>query len=231
MRLVLTCLLLATTAAASAIEIKEIPSPTGPGAMGSSLTTGADGTVYLSWLEPADAEKHHYKFAAFDATENRWSEPRTIAAHEDAIANWADFPMLVVHGEGQMAAAWPVNHPADDSKSGGYRANVSTSSDGGMTWAKPRPVTAESRTIEFVTLQPTAEGRVMMLWLDGRNYGETDGRMSLCANFTDGSEPDMIVDDRVCDCCQISAAARTFAWARASCSKRLRAPPRKVPSA
>ena len=58
---------------AGAAEISELPSPAGPGTMGSSFTRGPDGTVHLSWLEPAGDGNHALKFARFDAAARRWS--------------------------------------------------------------------------------------------------------------------------------------------------------------
>ena len=98
-------LALAFTVTAAALEVREIPTPAAAGAMGSALTTGPDGTAYLSWLEPAGTGTTALKFAAFDTAHNRWGDARLIAQGKNWIINWADFPSLSVQAAGRMTAA------------------------------------------------------------------------------------------------------------------------------
>ena len=71
MKIWFLCLAVSLATTAHAFEVREIPAPAVAGAMGSALTTGPDGTVYLSWLEPAGTGTTALKFAAFDAAHNR----------------------------------------------------------------------------------------------------------------------------------------------------------------
>lgn len=191
---------------AGAVEITGWPAPAGPGAMGPALTRGPDGTVHLSWLEPVAGGSHALKFARFDAAARRWSEARTIAAGPSWFVNWADFPQLVVQ-DGRMTAVWFEENRANPGHGGhyggGYHARSSASTDGGKTWGTSRAVSAESRAVEFVALQPLPDGRLLAAWLDGR-AGEAG--MQLWSRVLDAGNTasDTLVDPLVCDCCQLA---------------------------
>ena len=184
--------------------------PAAPGAMGSSLTLGPDGTPWLSWLEPAGSVAWALKCSRFDAARQLWGEPRLITQGTDFFINWADFPQLAIGHDGRLTAVWFINNPAhhaatvgDGHHGPGYRAIYSYSTNGGATWSPELPVSDESLPVEFVALQPLADGRLLAAWLDGRNRG----RMALYARVLDGRAgpgPDTLVDDSVCDCCQLS---------------------------
>lgn len=202
-------LLLVTLLCAHAHEVAPAQSPAGPGAMGSALTQAPDGTAYLSWLEPLGDKEWTLKFSRLEA--GRWSEPRLIAKGADWFVNWADFPVLTVQKE-RLTAVWFVNNPA----SGGhghheetYRALHSSSADGGRTWSPPQPVTRESDSVEFVALQPLRDGRLLAAWLDGRNGANGQDHQSLHARVLGEPGPDTLVDDLVCDCCQLSFVPTT----------------------
>jgi hypothetical protein len=187
----------------------DIPAPAAPGAMGASLVLSADRTPWLSWLEPVGNEVWAMKVSRFEPAGRSWSAPRTVAQGTDIFANWADFPQLAVARDGRLTAVWFINNPAhhaagrDGHHGPGYRAIYSSSADGGKTWSPDLPVSDESLPVEFVALQPLADGRMLAAWLDGR----THGRMALYARVLDGRPgpgPDTLVDDSVCDCCQLS---------------------------
>lgn len=181
--------------------------------MGSSLTLGPDGTPWLSWLEPVGRVAWALKCSRFDAARQLWGEARLIAQGTDFFINWADFPQLAIGHDGRLTAVWFINNPAhhaaavSDSHHGpGYRAIYSHSTDGGATWSPELPVSDESLPVEFVALQPLPDGRMLAAWLDGR----TQGRMALYARVLDGrASPDRLVDDSVCDCCQLSFVPAT----------------------
>lgn len=203
-------LALAFTVTATALEVREVTAPAAAGAMGSALTTGPDGTAYLSWLEPAGDGVTALKFAAFDAAQNRWGDARLIAQGKNWFINWADFPALSVQADDRMTAAWPVENRAGSSATGrgmgSYHAEFSVSGDGGATWSAPRPLTTASSAVEFVTLQPMPDGRLLALWLDSRNRATNGDRQSLFAKFLGTGDAEMLVDNAVCDCCQITTA-------------------------
>jgi hypothetical protein len=206
-RLVALLLAAALWAGSLAAAPASIPVPAAPGAMGSSLAQAPDGSVYLSWLEPAGPEIWALRFSRFEAAALHWSEPRTIAQGGDWFVNWADFPVLAVDQKAQMTAVWFVNQPAGGHgghHEASYRALHAVSADRGTTWSAPQPITKESGAVEFVALQPLPDGRLLAAWLDGRNRRPGQDRQSLYARVLGAPGPDTLVDASVCDCCQLA---------------------------
>jgi hypothetical protein len=214
---------------APAITFDEIASPAGPGATGASLTTGPEGTVWLTWLEPAAGETA-LRFSTFDATTRAWTAARTISRGSNWFVNWADFPALTAGPGGRATAVWFVNNPApesaapvspDDHHGPGYRAFLSHTTDFGRTWSEPAPLTTESNSVEFVSLVTLADGRVLAAWLDGRlrqmmaGHGHAAGALPMQLYvrilFTETNAgpppPDTLIDASVCDCCQTALTA------------------------
>lgn len=194
--------LVAASAPNLEVQVAAVPSPAGPGAMGSSLVTSSEGTVWLSWLEPQGTREHAMKVARFDAAQHKWSEARRVAHGANWFVNWADFPVLAAQGD-KLTAVWFVNSSSGEHA---YHAQTSASLDGGKSWGSPEPLTRESSSVEFVALQPLADGRLLAAWLDGRHRGGQGhgGRQALYARILGTSDRDTMVDPSVCDCCQLS---------------------------
>ena len=189
------------TATATAAEEKPSPattfvdvsSPAGPRALGASLTTAADGTIWLTWVEAAAenlaaaaAKKksgaHHHapapassagapatppntlRFATFAPSTRTWSPARTIVARADIPLSSADFPQIVLDGRGTATAVWIDGH-------GG--ALVSSSADSGATWSPPAPWAHSGHGVENFSFARLADGRVLAAWLENRSSAST----------------------------------------------------------
>jgi hypothetical protein len=193
-------------------KVREIPSPAGQGSSAPNLTVGADGRLYLSWVEPVDEGGHRLRFATWQ--EERWSESLTIATGTGWFVNWADFPAMTALEDGTLAAHWLV-------KSGestyAYDIHLAISRDGGLSWSQPVVPHADGTQTEhgFVSLVPTPDG-FRVLWLDGRETpgsghdAHGPGAMTLRSALLDRDGrvgPETLIDDRVCDCCQTDAVS------------------------
>lgn len=199
----------------SALDVREIESPAGADSREPELFTTSDGRVILSWVEKEGEKRYALRFAARDGA--GWSQARTVAEGENWFINWADFPSVIALSDGSLAAHWLV-------KSGpgtyAYDVNVARSKDG-ATWGRAVvPHTDHTQTEHgFVSLLPLADGRVGAVWLDGRNLkdvkpGEEENgplpvsmTLRYAAVDAEGRLSDEAqLDDRVCECCQTSAA-------------------------
>ena len=190
------------------LTVREIATPAAPGSAEPCVEAGADGRAYLSWLEPAGAERHALRFSSWEGTS--WSVPRTVADGSEWFVNWADFPSLTALDDGTLSAHWLR-------KVGGgsyaYAVALSFSRDSGATWSEARTPHDDSPTEHgFVSKIPLPDGRIAAIWLDGRETGGGSeahaGPMTLRAAFVgaDGRvEREDRIDARVCDCCQTSA--------------------------
>jgi hypothetical protein len=183
-------------------------SPAGPGSAEPNLALGTDGRAYLSWLEPLDSG-HALKFSVYDG--RAWSDAQTIRTGRDFFVNWADFPSIIPLDGKRLAAHWLQ-------RTGGatyaYGVRVSVSTDGGRSWSAPVTPHSDTSSNEHGFVSLWREGtNLNATWLDGRKYTKEArsprNEMTLMTGAIDGSGipgPDALLDTRVCDCCQTSAA-------------------------
>jgi hypothetical protein len=190
--------------------VRELATPAAPGSLGPSLLATGGGRLLLSWVEPRGEGRHALRFAE-RAKGAPWSEPLTVAEGSGWFVNWADFPHLAALEDGTLFAHWLEKRPGGGTYD--YDVRVTRSRDAGRRWDPPfAPYRDESAGEHgFVALAPLDAARMGILFLDGRETKRADGAMTL--RFTSLSraappEPDVRLDDRVCDCCQ-TALART----------------------
>ncbi len=196
--------------------VQPLPSPAQSGSSAPNLFAAENGKVYLSWIETPEEKRHVLKYSVLQ--EDEWSNAETIAAGEDWFVNWADFPSLRVLNNGALVAHWLAKTGA---RKYAYAVNISFSTDGGTSWSKPVVPHTDGTPTEhgFVSLLPWGEDRVLAVWLDGRDHwykrqgDEEDesehGVTSLRSAVIDMNgklHDEAVLDERVCDCCQTSAA-------------------------
>jgi hypothetical protein len=188
-----------------------LSSPAAEGAAEPNLAADAKGRVWLSWLEPRPGGGHRFRLSSLSG--NQWSTPVTITEGTGLLANWADFPSVFAASDGTLAAHWLERGAAR----GSYGIRVVTSKDGGRSWTKATIPHPGSDTGEhgFVSFFEAPAGGLGMVWLDGRDLAGGGhaaaghaGGMTLRSTFIRNGEAagDMLVDRRVCECCQTSAA-------------------------
>jgi len=194
-------------------QVRELPSPAGPGSAQPNLAVAADGRVYLSWIERLGEDRFALRFAVRDG--DRWTAPRTIAEGSNWFVNWADFPSMLALPDGSLAAHWLVR-TGDGTYA--YQVNVARSFDQGETWGEPLVPHRDGTQTEhgFVSLLATPEGELAAVWLDGRettpaaadpDHGGGEMTLRFAKMRRDGTLSDeALLDARVCDCCQTSAA-------------------------
>lgn len=207
MGLILTTLIPAALATAIGAQVEALPCPAPVGSAQANLVRSADGTAWLSWVEPHE-RGHRLRFAAYE--DNEWSEVRTIAAGKRWFVNWADLPSMLALPSGRLVAHWLV-------KSGrgtyDYDVHLAQSADGGVTWSESLIPHRDGVRAEhgFVSLLPAADDHTAVVWLDGREMkAQPPGPMTL--RYAEVSASGAIrrsarLDERVCECCQTSAAA------------------------
>jgi hypothetical protein len=191
--------------------ITQLATPAGAGSGEPNLDVGADGVVYMSWLEPASDSVHALRFATLDG--GSWSAPRTIATGDDWFVNWADFPSILSLDGDRLAAHYLQVHPGAE-EGYHYDVRVVQSDDAGATWSDPLTPHRDGVPAEhgFVSLFPAGGDSVGAVWLDGRKSSpEFGGSREMTLRYTtiapDGAlGPEVVLDERICDCCQTSMA-------------------------
>ena len=195
----------------SSVAIEELPVPAASGSAEPNLAAGLDGTVLLSWLEPA-SDEHALRFAAL--ADSGWSEPLTVAQSDNWFINWADFPSVVPLANGLWAAHWLQKTPGSVYS---YDVRVAVSQDRGLSWSESRTPHTDGTHTEhgFASLFPVADG-LGAVWLDGRktagadhsdpaahDTGSPDSGMTLRSAVMGGDLQllaDQEIDPLVCDC-------------------------------
>lgn len=194
-------------------EVQMMDSPVDSVSAEPYLFTDKNGVVYLSWItkEPA---KSVLKYSILK--DDKWKQPAVIASGNNWFVNWADYPMLAVNGDSSL-----ISHFLEKSEKGTftYDIKITASLDKGLTWSLPVILHDDGKKAEhgFVSIVPYGDD-YFISWLDGRNtasetsedhHGGHHGQMTLRAAIVDKSgkkRNEWELDNRVCDCCQTSAA-------------------------
>jgi hypothetical protein len=204
-------------------SIKKIQSPCKEGGE-SNLFVSQNNKAYLSWVEYVNDSTDALMVS--ELINDEWTNPNLVSSGSDWFVNWADFPSVVKYdtGESYLAAHW-----LQKSENGiyDYDVHISQSKDNGKTWSPSFVIHKDSIAAEhgFVSMVPISKKYIFATWLDGRNTKVKDsenhsdshedhghghgGAMTLrAAEFDiDGNiSKEVELDNRVCDCCQTSAA-------------------------
>jgi hypothetical protein len=191
--------------------IDSLASPAGPGASEPNFAVASNGTVFMSWLEPADSAVA-LRVSSFDG--RRWSAPSTVRRGRDFFVNWADFPSIEVLEGNRLAVHWLQR---SGTGTYAYHVRLAQSTDGGATWSAPITPHTDTSATEHGFVALWREGASLgAAWLDGRKYNKrgrspsnemTVHATTIAADGRLGTERQL--DGRACDCCQTSAAMTT----------------------
>ena len=194
--------------------ITAIESPAGPNSGEPNLAVDSAGRVYLSWLERNVDSTVSLRLAI--RGDGTWSSPVTVTSRSDLFVNWADFPSIYVAPSGRIVMHW-LQRRAGGKYS--YDVMIRQSTDGGATWSEPRVLHDDNVAAEhgFVSFVAAGGDSIEAVWLDGRataggehdNHDAPRGAMQL-GNARIGPDGGIsatsLIDNRICDCCQTSAA-------------------------
>jgi hypothetical protein len=167
-----------------------------------SIAADPGGGFVVSWT---DRKTSSVNFAMW--RDGRWFQPRTITAGKALVISRATFPVVTEAPGGWMFAAWQEKLGKH-----GRQLRLARSSNGGATWSAavmPHP-NLESE-FGFASIQPARDGALHAIWLDGRGLeggmeGKGDMQLRYAALDAAGKATDVLLDPRVCDCCQTAMA-------------------------
>lgn len=183
-----------------------------PAAIGSgmySLASAADGTAYLSWLEPQPGNLQALKFATF--RNGAWSPAREVARSDNWFVNWADHPSVVPLSNGSLVAHWLPNNGGKEGNYG-YGFRIALSTDQGTPWREVYAGGTDNLHgySGFVTLLPSGDGfTAVYLGPPKQKTADTeaDHTMTLSAIRFDARGRvvgEDVVDGGTCSCCSTS---------------------------
>jgi len=188
----------------STIQSLENPSPTGS-QLPRLFSNGSE--LYFSWVTRKDStDILNYSMLK----DGNWTEATNIIEGNDWFTNWADFP-AIAEKNGHI-----LTNILQKSATGTYtydvKLNLYNSEE--KNWKKNFILHNDGTQSEhgFVSMLPTDEDDFFVTWLDGRETAGKEhggGQMTLRAAFVHVNgeiSGDTLLDDRICDCCQTSAA-------------------------
>lgn len=173
-----------------------------------------DETLFMSWITYIDEDIHALQYASY--SEEGWSGAQTVRVGTDFFVNWADFPSMVGMDGEPVAVQWLRKVEGGPYA---YHVQIGFQAEETGRWENIITPHLDGTPTEhgFVSMQPLASGRLLAIWLDGR---ETDGRdhgeyddfsksMTLrSAEISSDGEilRKRVIDHTVCDCCQTDLA-------------------------
>jgi len=161
----------------------------------------SEGGVTALWVEPGPTGN---KLVSATWSGTAWGAPETIAEGADIDASWDQPPTLATSADGSRVAAWVETDPAHP---GATRVAVGRAPKGGA-WTRLGLVHADGVAAEhgFVSAVPDGDA-VRVIWLDGRRTPKGGPTELRSARITDRIGPEVLLDERVCDCCATAATS------------------------
>lgn len=214
-----------TAARAQGPILVPVDPPAGPGSLAPNVSVLTDGAALLSWLESVESDESapgrhgmpsEFRLRIATYRDGRWSEPRTVIEGVPFFANWADVPSVVEAADGALIAHW-LQRSGDGPYA--YDVQLARSDDNGGTWTPLGVAHNDGVETEHGFVSLIAEsGGARAFWLDGRDmaavgeddagdgHGHAGGAMTLrTARITDRVSDGVLLDDRVCECCNTAA--------------------------
>jgi hypothetical protein len=191
------------------VNVTALPSPATVNSAQPQLSTQGN-RVILSWIERS-GDTAALRFA--ERTDTGWTDARTAASGSNWFVNWADVPSVLRLQNGNLAAHWLQKSA---SSTYAYDVRLSFSKDG-LAWSPAVTPHHDGTTTEhgFASLFQMPGAGLGLVWLDGRQMtaGDHDGMdagpmtmRGAVFNPEGAQTAELLVDDRVCECCPTAAA-------------------------
>lgn len=171
-------------------------------------TFASDGTLWLAWMAGGQVLVASSKDGGLHV-----STPVPVTK-ERLNLDWGPDarPKIVVDHEGRISVAFSIFRD----KAFNGEVLTSRSTDGGKTFAEPRPISSSNESQRFEALALDADGSVFAAWLDKRNRApvqqsgqEYDGAALFFASSRDGGATyaeARMAKDNTCECCRLGIA-------------------------
>ena len=179
-----------------------------------NLHLSNSGNIYLSYISSnPDKKESSLLFSMFDNLNYSWNKPNLIVESDKMFVNWADFPEITTDNLNGITAHYLE---MSSEKKYSYDIKIVNSTDQGFNWSNPLKLHSDNTKSEhgFVSTINTKNG-FLSTYLDGRQNELSNHDKSIRPQMTlrgtsyniDGNIlEDLLIDDRVCDCCQTDLA-------------------------
>jgi hypothetical protein len=187
-----------------------LPNPAGPASGQASLSTAPDGSILMSWLEPAASGAHDLRYAVWNG--NTWSNPVLIASGSNWFVNSADLPGIHALPGGTVIAHWLEQNQY---KNYLYGIKLAKSLDNGKTWKLSYvPLVEQPEAYTGFASFLTSPWGLRMAYLAPQTAKPGPGRelvgssaLRVASFRSNGTiESDIELDRDVCTCCPTALA-------------------------
>ena len=188
-----------------------------------SIAPGADGTIYVAWVEHSEKKEADVMLAHLDRDgQAKGATVRVNPKAGEATAWRGDPPTLAVAPDGTIYVGWTAR--ITDAQGHGNDLYLSASRDEGRSFGPPVKVNDDGKKVTHAmhSLAVGADGRVYVVWLDERNVvmqpPGKDGKMDhmeanrevFFASSADGGRSfgaNQRLAQNACPCCKTAVAA------------------------
>lgn len=181
--------------------------PVGPESGMPYLATGANGDIYLSWIDPLQPSGHVLRWSKW--TGSAWRPAEEVARGQRWFVNWADFPAIAVRPDGSMLAHWLAR--PDDAGKYGYGIRVARRDAASGKWREIYGMSLDEKEdyAGFLSFVPDGSGAVYLAPPASGGGGEGHRKTLRYVRFDKAGKPgaDREVDADVCSFCQTAVVA------------------------
>jgi hypothetical protein len=216
--------------------VSEIDSPAGPGSGEPNLSVGPDGRVYLSWIEPIQPKGYALKFAVrsrggkwsaprtITQGENRFDSSILALPDGSLAAYWLtksgpgmhanDVNLSISRNGGRTWGEAIIPHQDRTQTARGFVSMIPVNGGIAVVWLNGRKMTGDDRGVTgHGSAEKAPAGDHQHTGGDHRaaGHGQAASEMEMSLMYTmiglDGTlGKEVLLDGRVCECCQTSAA-------------------------
>jgi hypothetical protein len=188
-----------------------------------SIAPGADGTIYVAWVEHRENKEADVMLAHLDREGQTVGAPVRVNPKAGEATAWrGDPPTVAVGSDGTVYVGWTARVAATGHANDLY---LSASRDGGKTFEQPVKVNDDGKKVThgMHSLAVSVDNRVYVVWLDERNVvmPAADGkgmkmehmeanREVFFSSSSDGGRsfsPNQRLAKEACPCCKTAVIA------------------------
>jgi len=186
--------------------LREIASPMASGSFSPRVTSGPDGSVILSWLEPQGDTAAVLRFSVW--RNEAWSDPRTIAATQPFSRHPSESPGVIALSDKNLIAYWSQKPPNEKRTTEEVDVYFAVSTDRGEHWTAPTlaNVAGTGEESSYPSAAAMDATHAELIWLDGTHW-KKEKRVTLMARVlqSDGlATAASVIDSDTCTCCPTS---------------------------
>ena len=187
-------------------SLHEIASPAPQRAISPRVTAMRDGSVLLTWLEPAGEQLATLRAAFWQ--DGAWSAPVTVAEAQPFSRHPSESPGIIALSQKNLIAYWSQKPHREVTPTKEVDVYFSVSTDRGLRWSSPTLASTSGTGEEssYPSAARTDATHAALIWLDGGNWAKQK-RVSLMSRSvgSDGSATTAtVIDPDTCTCCPTS---------------------------